>query len=78
MDEKGDTGGGKTDERLPDGEWQIVNNRRKKATSVKGLKKVSEKSTIRGVENTMDAYIGRCSESVTSNIISKYICLSYM
>ena len=74
MDEKeGDTGDGKTDERLPDGEWQIVNNRRKKATSVKGLKKVSEKSKIRGVENTMDVYIGRCTKSVTCDIISKYI-----
>ena len=73
MDEKeGDTGDGKTDERLPDGKWQIVNNRRKKATSVKGLKKVSEKSTIRGVENTMDVYIGRCTKSVTCDIISKY------
>ena len=42
MDEKGDTGGGKTDERLSDGEWQIVNNRRKKATSVKGLKRAKK------------------------------------
>ena len=51
----------------------LITDVRKLHPLAKGLKKISEKSTIRGIENTMDVYISRCAESVTSDIISKYI-----
>ena len=60
-------------------DWKVVGakhkrvtNARSKKNTIRGKKKI-EGGLLRGVQSTMDVYVGRCCKSVTSDILIKYI-----
>ena len=51
--------------------WVTVVNRRRKQNFLTGAKKTG--STLKGVQQTMDLYVGRCDPNVTDEHIRQYI-----
>ena len=51
-------------------EWQLVNGRRKKKDTIRGVK-IS--GAVKGVRKTMDVYVGRLDSSVTCDDLKSYI-----
>ena len=51
--------------------WVTVVNRRRKQSFLTGAKKTA--STLKGVQQTMDLYVGRCDPNVTDEHIRQYI-----
>ena len=56
---------------LENSEWQLVNGRRKKKDTIRGVKKIS--GAVKGVRKTMDVYVGRLDSSVTCDDLKSYI-----
>ena len=54
-----------------DGGWHEVSHKRKKDSTIRGLKKTE--GAMKGVRNSMDLYVGRCDNLVTSDILVQYI-----
>ena len=67
----GKDGGGNN--RTDDGDWTVVDHRRKKNTTIRGSKKNNDLSAVKGIGNTIDVYVGKCVKSVTEDALGKYI-----